>query len=228
MTHVSWQHRSESTLAQVMADYLNQCRLAINEIFWHSFQSNIYLNICQSPSCVWIFTYLKSQQSATFPRGQWVTTLTPRQNGRNFVDDIFKSIFLSENIWIWIKISLKFVPKVPINKIPSLFQKMAWHRPGDKPLSEPMMDWWPRSPTGFLPASGSRPFRRILPIISLTNLLEANRIAGFYQFLAKTSGYRCIYVSLSLNELTLTQWIACCLCDDARIQAIIAWLAMGH
>ena len=180
-----------------MADYLNQCRLAINEIFWHSFQSNIYLNICQSPSCVWIFTYLKSQQSATFPRGQWVTTLTPRQNGRNFVDDIFKSIFLSENIWIWIKISLKFVPKVPINNIPALFQKMAWRRPGDKPLSEPMMDWWPRSPTVFLPASGSRPFRRILPIISLTNLLEANKIAGFYQFLAKTSGYPGVYAKFS-------------------------------
>ena len=40
---------------------------------------------------------------------------------------------------ILIKISLKFVPKVPINNIPSLVQIMAWRRPGDKPLSEPMM-----------------------------------------------------------------------------------------
>ena len=28
----------------------------------------------------------------------------------------------------------------PINNIPSLVQIMAWHRPGDKPLSEPLMD----------------------------------------------------------------------------------------
>ena len=31
------------------------------------------------------------------------------------------------------------VPKGPINNIPALVQIMAWHRPGDKPLSEPMM-----------------------------------------------------------------------------------------
>ena len=34
--------------------------------------------------------------------------------------------------------SLKFVPKGPINNIPSLVQVMTWHRPGEKPLSEPM------------------------------------------------------------------------------------------
>ena len=35
------------------------------------------------------------------------------------------------------KISLKFVPKGPINNNPALVQVMAWRRPGDKPLSEP-------------------------------------------------------------------------------------------
>ena len=34
-----------------------------------------------------------------------------RQNGRHFPDDIFKCIFLNENVWILIMISLKFVPK---------------------------------------------------------------------------------------------------------------------
>ena len=34
---------------------------------------------------------------------------------------------------------MKFVPKGPINNIPELVQIMAWRRPGDKPLSEPMM-----------------------------------------------------------------------------------------
>ena len=69
----------------------------------------------------------------------WINTLGPRQNGRHFANDIFKCIFLNENVWISIKISLKFVPKGPINNIPSLFQIMAWRRPGDKPLSEAMM-----------------------------------------------------------------------------------------
>ena len=66
-------------------------------------------------------------------------TLRPMQNGRHFADDIFKRIFLNVNIWIQIKISLKFVPKSSIRNIPALIQIMAWRRPGDKPLSEPMM-----------------------------------------------------------------------------------------
>ena len=46
---------------------------------------------------------------------------------------------LNENAWILLKISLKCVPKVQINKIPALVQIMAWCQPGNKPLSEPMM-----------------------------------------------------------------------------------------
>ena len=68
-----------------------------------------------------------------------VNTLRPRQNGRHFPDDIFKCIFLTEHVSISINIWLKFVPKCPINNIPALVQIMAWRRPGDKPLSEPMM-----------------------------------------------------------------------------------------
>ena len=66
-------------------------------------------------------------------------TLRPRQNGRLFADDTFKRIFLNEIVRISIKISLKFVPKGLINNIPALVKIMAWRRPGDKPLSEPMM-----------------------------------------------------------------------------------------
>ena len=66
-------------------------------------------------------------------------SLRPRRNGRYNVDDIFKCIFLKENVWIPTKISLKFVPKGPINNIPALVQIIAWRPPGDKPLSGPMM-----------------------------------------------------------------------------------------
>ena len=69
-----------------------------------------------------------------------INTLRPRQNGRHFADDTFKCIFLNENVWILLQISLKFVPKGPINNIPALVQIMAWRRPGDKPLSELRME----------------------------------------------------------------------------------------
>ena len=47
-------------------------------------------------------------------------TLRPRQNGRHFTDAIFKCIFFNENVWILNEISLKFVPKGPIDNIPAL------------------------------------------------------------------------------------------------------------
>ena len=52
---------------------------------------------------------------------------------------IFKCIFLNENVWIPIKIPMKFVSKGPIDNIPALVQIMAWRRSDDNPLSEPMM-----------------------------------------------------------------------------------------
>ena len=53
---------------------------------------------------------------------------------------VISQTILSNAFWmeISIKISLKFVPKGLINNIPALVQVMAWRRPGDKPLTEPM------------------------------------------------------------------------------------------
>ena len=50
-----------------------------------------------------------------------------------FQNNIFKCTFLSENVWISIRISLKFVPWVPIDNKLALVQIMAWHLTGDKP-----------------------------------------------------------------------------------------------
>ena len=47
---------------------------------------------------------------------------------------ISKCIFLNENVWISIKILVKFVPEGRI-------QIMTWRRPGDMPLFEPMTAW---------------------------------------------------------------------------------------
>ena len=66
----------------------------------------------------------------------------PRQDDRYLVDGIFKCILLSENIWIFIKALLKFVPEGPSNIIPALVQIMVWRRSVDKPLFEPMVAWF--------------------------------------------------------------------------------------
>ena len=58
------------------------------------------------------------------------------------MDAISQTTFSNAFSWMKmfpIKISLKFVPKGPINNIPSLVQIMAWRRPGDMPLSAPMV-----------------------------------------------------------------------------------------
>ena len=82
---------------------------------------------CISDFCLDQYYVAKKYQ----PFDKQINTLRPRRNGHNFTEDIFKCIFFNENILI--QISLKSVPKDPINNI------MAWRRPGDKPLSEPMM-----------------------------------------------------------------------------------------
>ena len=58
-------------------------------------------------------------------------------------DDIFKCIFLNENYRNPIQISLKFVPRIPIDNKPALVQVMAWRRTGAKPLPELMLAQFP-------------------------------------------------------------------------------------
>ena len=74
----------------------------------------------------------------------WVTWTPMSEKSRDkmgaiFQTTFFKWIFLNGNVCISINISLKFVPRGPINNTSALVQIMARHRPGDKPLSEPMM-----------------------------------------------------------------------------------------
>ena len=119
-------------------------------------------------------------------------TLRPRQNEHHFPDDIFKWIFLNENVQIWLKISLKFVPRFRINNIPPLVQIMTWRRLGDKPLSEPMMvslpthicvtrPQWANSKGSFVPAFVIVPRREVFcvclskfecPLAGLRNVIN--------------------------------------------------------
>ena len=62
-----------------------------------------------------------------------VNSSAPGQNGHYFADDLFKRIFLNENVRN-VQISLKFVRKGPIDNKSAVVQVMAWHR--TKPLPE--------------------------------------------------------------------------------------------
>ena len=124
-----------------------------------------------------------------------INTLRPRQNGRHFTDDIFKCIFLNENISFPIKVSLKFVPKGPINNIPSLVQKMDWRRSGDKPLSEPMMV-----------------YRRIYASIGLKELTGSGRCNGRRRLVIFKLGLLTDYWGI-FCEIAL-RWLSLDLIDD--------------
>ena len=66
-------------------------------------------------------------------------TLRPGQNGWHFTDNIFKSNLLTKNIWISIRISLKFVPKGQSNNIPALAR--IWLG-ADQATSRYLYQWW--------------------------------------------------------------------------------------
>ena len=111
-----------------------------------------------------------------------LNTLRPRQDGRRFADDTFKRISLNDDIGISIKISLNFVPRGSINNIPALVQIMAWRRPGDKPLSEPIMVsllthicvtrlQWVKWPDWTKPAQASRIWRMNDPEILASEVM---------------------------------------------------------
>ena len=104
------------------------------KMFFRTFLSSII----QYSLCLY-FTEAQGNIGVSADRLIALNMLRPRQNDRYFPDDVLKWIFLNGNVWISIKISLKFVPSSPINNFPALVQIMVWRRPGDKPLSGPMM-----------------------------------------------------------------------------------------
>ena len=54
----------------------------------------------------------------------------------NLADDIFNAISRIKKYYISIRISLKFVPKRPINNSPALFQVMVWRRTGAEQVTQ--------------------------------------------------------------------------------------------
>ena len=56
-----------------------------------------------------------------------------------FADVIFKCNFMDEKFCVFIRISLKFLPKQPIGNKEALVQVIAWHWTDNKPLPEPVL-----------------------------------------------------------------------------------------
>ena len=120
---------NDNALKWMPQDINDKIATLVLAMVWCCHATSHYLNQC----CHWITNPYYTTRPQRF------NSLRPRQNGRHFPDDIFKLVFLNENVWIFIKISLKFVSNVLTNNIPPLVQIMAWRWPGDKSLSEPMM-----------------------------------------------------------------------------------------
>ena len=112
--------------------------------------------------------------------------------GRNkmaaiFQTTFFKWIFLNKNVWISINMSLEFVPRGPINNVPTLVQVMAWRRPGDKPLSEPVMV---RVPTHIYASLGLNELKKKIFTLRVDcfTLLLARHLADVSCYIAKPLG----------------------------------------
>ena len=69
-----------------------------------------------------------------------INTLSPRQNGRHFADDIPKHFVLTKMLKLRFKLHWSLFPRVWLTiNIPALLQIMAWRWSGDKLLSEPLV-----------------------------------------------------------------------------------------
>ena len=113
-------HRPRWWLVTCLVTKFSEIQFKIQEHYFGT--NNAFKNVCKMLTS--LFT------TSTLRTGKMTTTLA---------DDIFKCISLKENFWILNKISLKYIPKGVIDNMAALVQIMAWCRPGDKPLSEPMM-----------------------------------------------------------------------------------------
>ena len=86
--------------------------------------------------------HVKISSAKWRPFCPWGDELTPwnlNKMARHFVDNIFKFIFLTENFYVFIHISLKFVLKGSLNNKPALVQITAWRHTAEKLLPEPTM-----------------------------------------------------------------------------------------
>ena len=86
-------------IVMASSHYLNQCWLAINKIFWHSFQGNVYWNTHKiNPQPVFeIYIY---EITGISPRAQWVKQEVPQWGSTYASLENNEGDFANENILI--------------------------------------------------------------------------------------------------------------------------------
>ena len=146
VSDVIWRQRYHgSPLAQIMAcsltapgHYLNQCWLLISKILY------IHARAIRQQVAILSF-YIKSMKTILLK----LLAHLPGDNelthwGRDKMDAISQTTF--SNTFSWMKIfefRLTFhwslFPRFQLANVPALVQLMAWRRPGDMPLSEPVI-----------------------------------------------------------------------------------------
>ena len=72
--------------------------------------------------------------NVVFPLQSLLTHLSPDKMTAILADNNFKCMLLNENDRIPIPISLKFVPRSPVDNKAGLVHVMAWCQKGDKPM----------------------------------------------------------------------------------------------
>ena len=105
--------------------YLNQCWLIINKVSWHSCEGNFTGKVQD------IYPWYQFKISVASLKGNELTHWGRDKMAVIFADDIFKCIFINENLRILMHISLKFGPSGPVYNNPSLVQIMTWRRAGN-------------------------------------------------------------------------------------------------
>ena len=131
--------------------------------------------------------------------------------------------FLNGNVWLSIKISLKFVDMEPINNIPVLVQIMACRRPGDKPLSEPMVVSLPTHVCYTRPQWVNYNYRQWTICSSWISCYLQTKQYHFWHILRH---YIHWYLHLWQTGLNLSSWIHWCLVlASARLAVILTGTA---
>ena len=147
---LNWDHISEYytmnssrstriTQVHVFDNYLKQCLL----------RSHMYL----SPGIQWVnsvshsdviplqTSWSTSVQVMAHHFFDWliVNTTRLRQNGHHFTDGILECIFLNQNVWIQVQISVIFFPKVQL----TIFQHwLRWWLDAVQATSHYLNQWW--------------------------------------------------------------------------------------
>ena len=130
----------ENTEQRCLGMFVHKCDLHCSGRNWYQrgILSKVIINSLSSTCFSFILSYSELTSlyiSTPYTCQVWIYNSI---YDMKIADDIFKCIF-NESDWISITVSMKFVPKGPIDYKSAPVRVMAWRRTGEKPLPEPML-----------------------------------------------------------------------------------------